>query len=266
MTIVCHSLRFSFGLLLVGLQCIFALSGCTSTPSTKSPISQGTTESEALAQQASLFLRTGELRKAIRKLDRAIEISPGNSRLYNDRGWAFEHLDDSRMSQTRAIQDFTKAIELDVNYAQAYYNRGCAYAALGQCDSALSDLASGLSLSADEKLRADIFEKRARVYTQLNRPDEAVADGQQSVQLVPSNVDARITLACALADRGSVDDALRQLDEAALLAPNDIAVYADRAIIDYNANRFDHARRDVELFLKAGGSANAPFVQKLQSH
>ncbi|MEE3248741.1 MAG: tetratricopeptide repeat protein [Chloroflexota bacterium] len=36
------------------------------------------------------------------------------------------------MYPQRAIQDYDKAIELDLFYVVAYYNRGLAYGALGQ--------------------------------------------------------------------------------------------------------------------------------------
>ena len=39
-----------------------------------------------------------------------------------------------------AIEDYTRAIELDANLAEAYFNRGLARMALKQQDGAVSDL------------------------------------------------------------------------------------------------------------------------------
>ena len=54
---------------------------------------------------------------------------------YNNRGWAYYCL----KQYERAIQDFSKAIQLNSNYALAYTNRGTAYKKLGNISAANSD-------------------------------------------------------------------------------------------------------------------------------
>ena len=48
-----------------------------------------------------------------------------------------------------AIEDYTKAIELNPNYADAYYNRGGAWLRLGEPEKAKLDLATARDLGSD---------------------------------------------------------------------------------------------------------------------
>jgi len=51
------------------------------------------------------------------------------------------------------MDDFNKALELDPNLAQAYYNRGRAYQALGDREKAIADFQKVLEISQDADLR-----------------------------------------------------------------------------------------------------------------
>ncbi len=46
----------------------------------------------------------------------------------------------------KAIEDYDKAIEIDPQYAEAYYNRGSAYDILGQSEQARQDYAKAEAL------------------------------------------------------------------------------------------------------------------------
>ena len=49
----------------------------------------------------------------------------------------------------KAIQDYTKAIELKPDYAEAYYYRGGAFLRLGEPEKAKSDLVTARNLGSD---------------------------------------------------------------------------------------------------------------------
>jgi tetratricopeptide (TPR) repeat protein len=50
----------------------------------------------------------------------------------------------------KAVAEFTRAIKLDPNYADAYSNRGNAYAAIGQYDLAIADHNKAIELDPEE--------------------------------------------------------------------------------------------------------------------
>jgi tetratricopeptide (TPR) repeat protein len=81
------------------------------------------------------YLKRGEDFSAVRDYDRAIadytraiELKPDLAEAYNDRGFA-HYLKDGNYEQ--AIADYTRAIQLRTNYPKAYNNRGVAYMAGG---------------------------------------------------------------------------------------------------------------------------------------
>lgn len=83
---------------------------------------------------AQFYLRRGEDFSGIHQYDKAIadyttaiELKPDYAEAYNDRGFAYFLTGDFE----RAIRDYTRAIELRPNYPKAYNSRGVAYMAGG---------------------------------------------------------------------------------------------------------------------------------------
>jgi lipoprotein NlpI len=86
------------------------------------------------AAGAELYLKRGEDFSGVHQYDRAIadfttaiQLKPDYAEAYNDRGFAYYLKGDAE----RAIADYTRAIELRPNYPKAYNSRGVAYMAHG---------------------------------------------------------------------------------------------------------------------------------------
>ena len=96
---------------------------------------------EAYAQRADEHLREKDYSLAITDYDHALQISPLNSALWNDRGIAKEETYD----KNGAIDDFSKAIELKIaqsDFTAVEYsldNRAALYVKLGDYNKALAD-------------------------------------------------------------------------------------------------------------------------------
>ena len=83
---------------------------------------------------AEFYLKRGEDLSGVHQYDRAIadytvaiELRPDYAEAYNDRGFAYYLKGDFE----RAIADYTRAIELRPNYPKAYNSRGVVYMAGG---------------------------------------------------------------------------------------------------------------------------------------
>jgi tetratricopeptide (TPR) repeat protein len=83
---------------------------------------------------AEFYLRRGEDFSSVHDYDRAIadyttaiQLRPDYAEAYNDRSFAYYLKGDAE----RAIADYTRAIELRPNYPMAYNSRGVAYMAHG---------------------------------------------------------------------------------------------------------------------------------------
>jgi len=73
----------------------------------------------------------------------------------------------------KAIEAYTKAIEVDPLYGQPYFNRGSIYADHRELEKALADFNKGLELDPTNPLG---YSNRAQVYIELEKLDEALKD------------------------------------------------------------------------------------------
>ena len=89
--------------------------------------------------------------KAIDDYTRAIELDPKDTKAYYNRGLAYSNL---RQYQ-KAIDDYTRTIELDPKFATiAYYNRGTVYDELRQYQKAIDDCYQAGILHLEQKDKA----------------------------------------------------------------------------------------------------------------
>ena len=75
-----------------------------------------------------------------------------------------------------AIRDLTRAIELKPNYTAAYADRAEAYRLIADFDRAISDSARALDIRGDARSEANAYRTRAKIYRELGRVEEAVAE------------------------------------------------------------------------------------------
>ena len=86
-----------------------------------------------------------DLAKAILDYDHAIALKPGFAQAYNNRGNAYA----MQGNNARAIEDYDRAIKLVPNYASAYQNRAAAHEVLGNKGEAIRDYRNALRLDAN---------------------------------------------------------------------------------------------------------------------
>ena len=91
--------------------------------------------------------------------DRIKEIDPKNALAWYNSGWVrMEHLNDPE----QAKRDFSKAIELETNYADAWFNRGLAMERTQQLDSAAANYQICLSIDPAHSLAAEGVDRMAK--------------------------------------------------------------------------------------------------------
>ena len=99
----------------------------------------------AANNQGLIYNNNGEYDKAMSAFTKAIELDPNFALGYSNRGWV--HIKLGQYEQ--AIADCTKAIELDPSLALAYNNRGWAYIESEQYEQAIADLDKAMELDPD---------------------------------------------------------------------------------------------------------------------
>ena len=84
----------------------------------------------------------------------------------------------------RAIEEFSQTIELDPQYAEAYYIRGLSYANLGQYERAIEDYDKAIEL---EPQFAQAYASRASSYFLLKQDKRAIEDYDEAIKIDPND-------------------------------------------------------------------------------
>jgi tetratricopeptide (TPR) repeat protein len=88
----------------------------------------------------------------------------------------------SPIAYKNAIGEYNRAIEIDPDYAPAYYNRGLAYAELGDTSKAIEDWTKAIEIDPDY---ADAYKSRGDVYRLLDEYERALADYRRASDIYP---------------------------------------------------------------------------------
>ena len=122
------------------------------------------------------FYREGKFQKAVEEYTAILELEPGNTEAYGNRGLTYTQLDEIAL----AVEDFSRLIELDPEDAKAFYNRGNRYGQLDEFDRAIEDY--NRSIELDPAYAAAYF-ARGLLHQELGRNQEAARDIQKAEQL-----------------------------------------------------------------------------------
>jgi tetratricopeptide (TPR) repeat protein len=86
------------------------------------------------------------LQKQVEYVTDRIERNPQKPSAYNKRGQCYSYL----KCYEEALMDFTKAIELDSGFTEAYFNRANVYDALNQPELAAADRAEFKEITGED--------------------------------------------------------------------------------------------------------------------
>ena len=139
-------------------------------------IAAETNQSDAaqiLLSRGDELMRRREYNDAIAQYTKAIELRPDFADAYNNRGYAVY----SKYDGSDPLADLNRAIELRPNFAHAYNTRGCIYMTRGQADLAIADFGRAIALQPDYP-RA--YRNRANVLMKKGHVREAFADFERA--------------------------------------------------------------------------------------
>ncbi len=122
--------------------------------------------------------KSGDFSAAVEDFTRAVDVDPTNALAYYYRGIAFEDLDDPYS----AIEDYTKAIEINPSYAEAYNNRGCLMVKEGDYEEAIKDFTKAIKIKPDY---ATAYFNRGNAWIGLAEYSNAIKDFKRAIELDP---------------------------------------------------------------------------------
>ncbi len=132
--------------------------------------------SETQANLGAALAASGQFGPAIQELSKAIEIDPTNKNAYLNRSLAFF----STQQYARAVEDYTKILEIEPRNANIWYERGLCKNGIQQYQSAVEDFNKAISLDPGLGLA---YLERAKAKFSLGDQAGARADAQKAVQL-----------------------------------------------------------------------------------
>ncbi len=95
----------------------------------------------------------GNFEEALDDFTRAIDLNPTSAQGYYNRGITYINLG----AYQKAVDDFTEAVELRPEHTDAYTNRALSYALLGLESEAGADLERAVELGADRELLVQVI-------------------------------------------------------------------------------------------------------------
>jgi predicted esterase/Flp pilus assembly protein TadD len=162
-------------------------------------------ESTEAFNRAMVLQRAGDLKGAIAAYSRAIEVDPKFSEAYANRGVALVN----RQDYAAAIADLTISLNLKPTEV-AYYHRGVAYHSLKKTREAMADFTKAIELNPS----AASYLSRAVVEDENGNADAAVQDLTRAMEIDPKLAQARANRGIIFLRLGKYEEAQRDFDEA----------------------------------------------------
>jgi tetratricopeptide (TPR) repeat protein len=187
--------------------------------------------------------------KAIADYTQAIKLESDNADAYRLRGWVYSNKGD----YDQAMTDYKQALRLNPDDAWAYNNRGIAYDAKGDSDKAIADYTQAIKLDPNFP---SPYHNRGGQYFNKKDYDRAIADYAQAIRIDPDYAPSKKMLPIAYNSRGvdyankeDYDRAIADYTQAINLEPS-ASRYNSRGNAYYNKKDYDRAIADYEAALR----------------
>jgi tetratricopeptide (TPR) repeat protein len=183
----------------------------------------GNSQSERALQRGLEAYRTHDDDLAIAEFSEAIRLKPDSADAYSERGIAYHRKGDD----DRAIADYTEAIRLKPDFVNAYIDRGHAYAHEADYDKVVADFNQVIRLDPNQ---ATAYIDRGNAYTRQGDYDKAIADYTEAIGL---NFDYSYVCeenrAYAYSQKGDYTKAILDYEDAIRLNPKSVVAYNNLA-------------------------------------
>ncbi len=142
-----------------------------------------------------------------------------------------------------AISDYSKAIDLNRNYAEAYNNRGNARAAINQRSAAINDFTQAVRINSNDEYA---YSNRGTVYLEDGKKEQALTDFNKAIKINPSYAKAYYHRGLANSDLGNWREAVSDFTNAISRSSQYAKAYYQRADVKERDGDRSGARTDFQ--------------------
>jgi Flp pilus assembly protein TadD len=202
---------------------------------------QNAQEGEAHFNIGLTHLREGRMTLALDELKKAVKADPKNPYFYKALGLCYMQL----RKYNDAIDALHTSIKLNPYYVDARNDLGTALILAGKRDDGKAELLSAFNEPTNPS--PDLSARNlGQAYLEEKNYTEAASWFRSSLTRNNKQVDANLGLAESLQGLSRADEALRTLEEAVKLMPNQPALLLALGQAYYGAGRFNEARARLE--------------------
>ena len=194
-------------------------------------------EAESLLKIGKKCADSADYDCAISSFSKAIEIDGGYAEAYYYRANAY----DERKEYTQALQDYSKAIALKPQYAEAYHNRGNTYDRVGDLDAALADYTKAIELKPG---LIPSYTNRGSIYASREDHESAIRDYSKAIDLDPQHAAAYFNRGYSYDDLHRYEDAIKDYTKAIELKPDFTDAIVNRGVVYDNLGKYRQAIKD----------------------
>ena len=197
-------------------------------------------EAEVYNNHGIAYIKKDKLEQAIVSFSKAIELDPNYANAYCNRGAVYYY----KGEYEKAIIDYNEAIELNPRHVITYNNRGVAYDNKGEQEKAIGDFTRAIELKSDY---ADAYNNRGNAYGNKGEYDRAIIDYTDAIELKVNYTEAYNNRGNAYGNKGEYDRAIIDYTDAIELNTKFVDAYHNRGTAYYNKNDFDRAIKDYSM-------------------
>lgn len=177
--------------------------------------------------------------------------------------WDQLHTLDYLLNDYQALYDHSKeAIELFPNYNKFYLMQGYACEKLKKYEEGIEMLEMGADFVVDdEQLASEFYSQIGELENRLKRHQKSDAAFEKALEFNPKNMQVLNNYSYYLSMRGEkLDIALKKIELANIIAPDNSTYLDSYAWVFYKMNRFSEALEKIEKAIKYGGDKSAVIV------
>jgi protein O-mannosyl-transferase len=191
---------------------------------------------------------------SITLFEHALRVTDNNYTAYYNRGTAYADLGNYR----QAIEDYDKVVEINPKYKEAYNNRGNASAILGNYRQAIGDYDKAIEINPkDEKA----YNNRGNAYLLLGNDRQAIGDYNMAIEINPKYTEVYFNRGHAYSNLGNYRQAIEDFDKGIEINPNDEKAFYNRGNAYWHLGNYGQAIEDMKIAARSGHKNAQDFLK-----